>query len=174
MSPSKPASNAETAFLGLGSNLGDRAGTIRRALREIGRLPGTRLDAVSSLYETLPVGPPQPPYVNAVARVTTRLDPRELLAACLDVEARFGRVRAERWGPRTLDIDLLLFGEREIDEPGLAVPHPRMTGRAFVLVPLAELDPERLVAGRRAAEWAAAAGTLGVRRLATVGRAGSG
>ena len=106
----------------------------------------------SRVYETEPVGgPPQPGFLNAVAEVETRLEPRELLDACLAVEDALGRVRAERWGPRTIDIDVLLYGEEAVDEPGLEIPHPRIHERAFVLVPLLELCPDPLLAGGRSA-----------------------
>jgi 2-amino-4-hydroxy-6-hydroxymethyldihydropteridine diphosphokinase len=102
------------------------------------------------VYETEPIGPPQPAYLNAVIEVETELDARSLLEECLEVEASLGRVRDEPWGPRTIDIDLLAFGEEEIDEPGLVVPHPRAHERAFVLVPWLELESHpRLAGGRR-------------------------
>jgi 2-amino-4-hydroxy-6-hydroxymethyldihydropteridine diphosphokinase len=104
----------------------------------------------SRVYETEPVGgPPQPEYLNAVVEVETELSARALLAACGAVEDELGRVRAERWGPRTIDVDVLTFGEDEIDEPGLTVPHPRMHERAFVLVPLLELDADPPLPGGR-------------------------
>ena len=130
------------AYVGLGSNLGDRRAMLDGAVAELGNTPGVRVLRVSSFHETDPVGPPQPRYLNAVAEVETSLAPRALLDRLLAVETRFGRVRGERWGPRTIDLDLLLHGGRVIDEPRLAVPHPRMTERAFVLAPLCELVPE--------------------------------
>ncbi len=131
------------AYVGLGSNLGDRRATLEGAVAELGLTPGVRVLRVSSFHETDPVGgPPQPRYVNAVAEVETSLGPRALLDRLRAVEARFGRERGARWGPRTLDLDLLLHGEDVIDEPGLAVPHPRMAERAFVLAPLRELVPD--------------------------------
>ena len=112
-----------------------------------------RVVRASRVYETEPVGPPQPDYLNAVVEVETMLQPGSLLEACLGVEAAMGRVRAERWGPRIVDVDVLTFGDEQIDEPGLTVPHPRMAHRAFVVVPLLELDPHhRLPDGRRLAE----------------------
>ncbi len=132
-----------TAYVGLGSNLGERAENLRRAVAELGRRDGISVAAVSSFIETEPVGgPPQPPFINAAARLLTRLEPRALLEALLAVEDAFGRRREVRWGPRTLDLDLLLYGDRVIDEPGLTVPHPLMHERAFVLVPLGEIAPE--------------------------------
>ena len=132
------------AFLALGSNLGDREGTIRAALAELDAAPGVRVAAVSSLVETDPVGYlDQPRFLNGAAALDTELRPRELLDLLLETERRFGRVREglPAQGPRTLDLDLLLYGDLEIDEEGLQIPHPRLHERAFVLGPLAELDP---------------------------------
>ena len=136
-------------YLALGSNLGDRLANLRGAVERLkGR--GIRPVRSSRVFETEPVGPPQPAYLNVVIEVATKLDPRELLEGCLEVEASLGRVRDERWGPRTIDVDLLAHGDREIDEPGLVVPHPRAHERAFVLVPWLELEPSpRLAGGRR-------------------------
>jgi len=133
--------NEVRAFLGLGSNLGDREANLRRAIELLVAAGRIKVVRTSSLYETDPVGPPQPDYLNAVAEVTTTRTARELLDAALDVERELGRVRDERWGPRTVDVDVLLYGDEHIDEPGLTVPHPRMRQRAFVMVPLRELDP---------------------------------
>jgi len=167
MSPSKPAATAPAAFLGLGSNQGDRAAFLRDALARLDLVPGVRLVAVSSLYATAPVGPPdQPDFLNAAAGVRTILSPGELLAACLGIEAALGRVRTERWGPRTIDLDLLLYGEVRMAEPDLELPHPRLRERAFVLQPLAEIAGQLRLEGRTIAEWAAAAGETGVRRVA--------
>jgi 2-amino-4-hydroxy-6-hydroxymethyldihydropteridine diphosphokinase len=130
-----------TAFLGLGSNLGDRMANLRRAVDLLDATDGIDVVRTSAVYETDPVGPPQPDYLNAVVEARTTLTPRALLEAGLAVERALARVRDERWGPRTLDIDLLVYGDDQIDEPGLVVPHPRMRERAFVLVPLRELDP---------------------------------
>ena len=140
------------AFVGLGSNLGEREATLWKALEGLGATEGIEVVAVSSLRETDPVGMvDQPCFVNAAAALETSLRPRELLERLLDVERSLGRDRAveERWGPRTLDLDLLLYGGESIDEPGLEVPHPRLAERAFVLEPLLELDPDlRLPDGR--------------------------
>ena len=140
------------AFVGLGSNLGEREATLWKALEGLGATEGIQVLAVSSFRETDPVGGvDQPRFVNAVAGLETSLSPRELLERLLDVERSLGRDRAveERWGPRTLDLDLLLYGGEAIDEPGLEVPHPRLAERAFVLEPLLELDPDlRLPDGR--------------------------
>ncbi len=128
------------AFLGLGSNLGDRRANLRRA---IAALPD--LVAVSDLYETDPVGgPDQGAFLNCVVELDTDRSPRELLELCRSLEEAARRVRIERWGPRTLDVDVLLVGDLEVDEPDLVVPHPRMWERGFVLAPLADLAPELL------------------------------
>lgn len=141
-------------YLGLGANLGDRLGNLRRAVALLAAEPGIRLLRSSRVYETEPVGgPEQPPYLNAVVEIATELGPRELLAACARIEAELGRVRAERWGPRTIDVDVLTYGRETIREPDLVVPHPRMHERGFVLVPLAELDRDPpLPGGRRLPE----------------------
>jgi len=140
------------AFVGLGSNLGERETTLWKALEGLGATEGIEVVAVSSFRETDPVGVvDQPRFVNGAAALETSLRPRELLERLLDVERSLGRDRAveERWGPRTLDLDLLLYGGESIDEPGLEVPHPRLAERAFVLEPLLELDPDlRLPDGR--------------------------
>lgn len=133
------------AYLGLGSNLGDRLATLRRAADLLRGEGGIRVEASSRVWETEPIGPPQPRYLNAVLRLETDLEPLELLAACRRVEAALGRIRRERWGPRTIDVDVLLFDQRTVDEPDLTVPHPRMHERAFVLAPLLELDPEPMM-----------------------------
>jgi 2-amino-4-hydroxy-6-hydroxymethyldihydropteridine diphosphokinase len=132
-----------TAYVGLGSNLGDREELIRRAARLIG---ATRL---SSIVETEPWGyEDQPRFLNAVAQIETPLGARDLLDRLLEVERGLGRERVgPRWGPRTLDLDLLLYGNEEIDEPGLVVPHPRLAERLFVLEPLAELVPAQRIPG---------------------------
>ncbi len=138
-----------TAYVGLGANLGDRGATIEAALRLLGALPGTTVAAVSTLRETDPVGNvDQPRFLNGVAALETELEPRALLDALLRIEAELGRVRRERWGPRTIDLDLLVYGAEEIDEPGLTVPHPRLHERRFALEPLAELAPNLEVPGR--------------------------
>jgi len=137
------------AFVGLGANLGDREGTIAEAVRLLGERDGVRLLAVSTLRETDPVGVvDQPRFLNGAALLETELAPRELLDALLAVEHELGRVRDERWGPRTIDLDLLVYGEIELDEPGLTVPHPRLHERRFALEPLAELDPGLRIPGR--------------------------
>jgi 2-amino-4-hydroxy-6-hydroxymethyldihydropteridine diphosphokinase len=137
------------AYIGLGANLADREGTIEQAVGLLGAEPGIEVVSVSSLRETEPWGRvAQPAFVNGAVAVETRLEPRALLGVLLDVERRLGRVRDERWGPRTIDLDLLLYGDVVLDEPGLTVPHPRLHERAFALEPLQELDPELAVPGR--------------------------
>jgi 2-amino-4-hydroxy-6-hydroxymethyldihydropteridine diphosphokinase len=141
------------AYLGLGSNLGDRLEHLRRAVSLLTER-GVAVLRSSRVYETDPVGgPPQPDYLNAVVEVEAEGTARDLLRECRAVEDALGRERAERWGPRVIDVDVLTFGREAIDEPDLRVPHPRMHQRAFVLIPLLELDPDPpLPGGRRAAE----------------------
>ena len=130
------------AFVGLGSNLGEREALIRQALDELAALPDTTLIRVSSLYDTEPVGEiEQPRFLNAVAMLDTELTARQLLWNLQRIEARLGRTRTQRWGPRTMDLDLLLYGDLVIEEAELKLPHPELSRRAFVLVPLVELDP---------------------------------
>lgn len=131
----------ETAYLGLGSNLGDRLRSLQRAVDLLGAEAGVELTRCSRVWETDPVGgPPQPDFLNVVVRAEVVVSPHDLLAACQRVEAALGRVRDVRWGPRIVDIDVLLIDRREIDEPDLVVPHPRLHQRAFVLMPLLEID----------------------------------
>jgi 2-amino-4-hydroxy-6-hydroxymethyldihydropteridine diphosphokinase len=140
------------AFLGLGSNLGDRLSNLQQAVDLLEVTNGIRVVRSSRVYETDPVGPAQPDYLNAVIEVETSLSSRALLEAALAVEQQMGRVRTERWGPRVIDVDVLTFGDREVDEPGLQVPHPRMHERGFVLAPLLELEADPpLPGGRRVA-----------------------
>jgi 2-amino-4-hydroxy-6-hydroxymethyldihydropteridine diphosphokinase len=137
------------AYVGLGANLGPREETLRRALELLRRSPEVDVLAVSELRETEPVGViEQPRFLNGAAALQTSLSARELLDLLLEVERSLGRVRAERWGPRLIDLDLLLFGAETIDEPGLHVPHPHLHERRFALEPLAELDPELVIPGR--------------------------
>ena len=138
-----------TAFVGIGSNLGDREAHVRAALDRLGAEEGIEIVAVSRLRETEPVGPvEQGPFLNGAVEVETELPARELLSRLLDVEARLGRVRAERFGPRTIDLDLLVYGDEILDEPGLTLPHPRLHERRFALEPLAELAPGLVLPGR--------------------------
>ena len=138
-----------TAYIGIGSNLGERESTIRDALELLASDPELAVEAVSSIRETDPVGVvDQPRFLNAAIRLATDLAPHALLERLLAVETRLGRVRTgERYGPRTIDLDLLLYGDEIVDEPGLRVPHPRLAERRFVLEPLAELDPGLVVPG---------------------------
>jgi 2-amino-4-hydroxy-6-hydroxymethyldihydropteridine diphosphokinase len=139
------------AYVGLGSNLDDPAAQLRRAFDELAALDGVHGLRRSRLFRTPPWGRlDQPHFVNAVAELDTTLSPRPLLDRLQALEARFGRARRERWGPRVLDLDLLLHGDAVLDEDGLHVPHPRLHERAFVLVPLAELAPGLVVPGRGA------------------------
>ena len=142
------------AYVGLGANLGDRERTVREAVAALGAEEGIEVLAVSTLRETEPVGVgEQPPFLNGAAALDTTLEAPELLERLLAVEQRFGRVRVPgEHGPRTLDLDLLLYGDEQIDEPGLAVPHPRLHERRFVLEPLVELDPGLVVPGRGTVE----------------------
>jgi 2-amino-4-hydroxy-6-hydroxymethyldihydropteridine diphosphokinase len=139
------------AFIGLGSNLGDRESTLRAAVGRLKGLPGTEVRSVSTFRNTDPVGyVDQPRFLNGAVELETSLSPRMLLGALLELERAFGRDRSVSppRGPRTLDLDLLLYEDQTLDEPGLEVPHPRLHERVFVLQPLAELDPELEVPGR--------------------------
>ena len=155
---------APAVFVAIGSNLGDREGNLARGVRGLGAR-GLRVTARSSVYETDPVGgPAQGPYLNAVVEAQTRLGPEEVLSACLEVEREAGRERGVRNAARTLDLDLLLYGDAVVSTPALTVPHPRLHERAFVLVPLAEIAPgaRHPVLGLTAAEMAARCGATGV------------
>jgi 2-amino-4-hydroxy-6-hydroxymethyldihydropteridine diphosphokinase len=154
-------------YIGLGGNLGDPIATLRDALVRIAGLEDVELDAVSSAYESAPVGlSDQPPFVNAAARLFTDLPLRDLLAGLLAVEQELGRVRSVRYGPRTCDLDILLAGAEVADEPGLSVPHPRLVERRFALEPLVELDPAlRLPDGRSLSGLLEAVSDQAVRRL---------
>jgi 2-amino-4-hydroxy-6-hydroxymethyldihydropteridine diphosphokinase len=130
------------AYVGIGSNLGEREQHVRAALDALAALPDTTLTRASSFYDTEAVGgPDQPDFLNAVAELDTDLTPRQLFWNLMRIERQLGRVRTVRWGPRTIDLDLLLAGDWVISEPDLQVPHPELTRRSFVLVPLVELDP---------------------------------
>lgn len=157
-----------SAYLALGSNLGDRLGTLQRAVDLLGEREGIEVLRSSRVYETEPVGPPQPAYLNAVLEIATDLEPRGLLEASLEIEAALGRERSEPWGPRTLDIDVLTYDELEMHEPDLEIPHPRMHERGFVLVPLGELTADPMLpGGRRLKTLRLAPGAvLGVRAFA--------
>lgn len=132
-----------TAYLGFGSNLGDRLGFLQQARQLLDVLPGVGVVASSDHYRSIAVGGPagQPDFLNAVVAIRTNLQPKSLLQSCLDIERQLGRIRLERWGARTMDIDLLLFGSLQCDCAGLTLPHPRLHERPFVLFPLNELAP---------------------------------
>lgn len=154
------------AYLGLGGNVGDPAAAMASALRVLDANAAVSVVAVSSLYRTPPWGKTdQPDFMNAVAAVDTTLSPRALLDLCLETERALKRVRVERWGPRVIDMDILLFGSERINEEGLQVPHPRMGERAFVLAPLAEIAPDVIVDGEPAAGRLAGVDTAGIDRL---------
>lgn len=133
-----------TAYIALGANLGDARGTVRQAVQDLGTLPQTRLVRSSSLYRTAPIDSSGPDYINAVAEVATRLSPQALLSELQRLELAAGRERPYRNAPRTLDLDILLYDDITLDSPTLTIPHPRMAERAFVLLPLAEIAPERV------------------------------
>jgi 2-amino-4-hydroxy-6-hydroxymethyldihydropteridine diphosphokinase len=136
------APGSRRAYLGIGSNLGDRLASLQLAVDELAAAPDVAVVAVSPVYETAPVGgPAQPDFLNAVVAIDTTLTAHDLLALAHAIEAAAERVRTVRWGPRTLDVDILLVGDERVDDPDLVVPHPRMAERAFVVVPLADLDP---------------------------------
>ncbi len=148
-----------TAYVGIGANQGDPRRQCHQAVDSLAQADGVALRAVSRWRETAPVGPvPQANFVNGVVALHVTCTARQLLGVCLGIEQQMGRVRSERWGPRCIDLDLLLFGEQVIDEPGLCVPHPEMTARAFVMEPLAELAPEQChpLTGQTFADLAAA------------------
>ena len=132
------------SFIGIGSNVGGRAEFVRSAVENLNSAEGVEVTATSSLYETSPIGgPPQRSYINMVVRIRTSLDHRELLELCQGIEQKLGREESDiRWGPRVVDLDILTFDNTKISEPDLEIPHPRMTQRRFVLVPLLEVDPE--------------------------------
>jgi 2-amino-4-hydroxy-6-hydroxymethyldihydropteridine diphosphokinase len=142
------------AYVGLGANLGDREASLRAALERLGETPGIKVIAVSSFRETEPVGYlDQPRFLNGAVALETELPPRALLEALLAVERSLGRTRdGPRFGPRTIDLDLLAYGEEAVDEPGLRVPHPRLGERAFALEPLVELEPALVLPGLGALE----------------------
>jgi 2-amino-4-hydroxy-6-hydroxymethyldihydropteridine diphosphokinase len=167
-SPASLPSFRSTVFVALGSNLDDPSWQVQSAFREIDDIPDASLVKVSSLYQTAPVGiADQPMFINAVAQIETTLSPHDFLRHLEGIEASHGRQRGERDGPRTLDLDILLFNDWQIDDEHLTTPHPRMHQRAFVLVPLAEIAPEALVPGHGTArELLARIGSAGVRLLA--------
>jgi 2-amino-4-hydroxy-6-hydroxymethyldihydropteridine diphosphokinase len=165
-----------TAYIGLGANLDDPAAQVIQAMDELARLPESRLTARSSLYVSAPVGyEAQPDFINAAAALQTRLSPRALLSALLEIEHHHGRNRSFRNAPRTLDLDLLLYGQAHFHEEGLTLPHPRMHERAFVLLPLLEIAPALSIPGHGlAAMMLALCASQAVRRRAPAPRLASG
>lgn len=168
MTPDSSRSSGIAAFIALGSNMEDPEQQITRGLAEIGALPNTRLACFSSLYRSAAVGyREQPDFLNAVAAVATSLEPRVLLDHLLAIERAHGRVREFANAPRTLDLDLLLYGQLAICESGLVIPHPRMHERAFVIVPLVEIAPDATIPGRgRASDLVQHVNVASVARLA--------
>lgn len=167
--PPAPMAAWQPAYIGLGSNLDGPEERVTAAMAALAALPQTRLVTRSSLWRTPPVGPvAQPPFINAVAGLLTQLAPTALLEHLIGIERAAGRQREQRWGPRTLDLDLLVHGDVQLDVPGLHLPHPEMHQRAFVLYPLAELAPDLWVPGRgRVAALRAGADSTGLERLDT-------
>lgn len=154
------------AFLSLGGNIGEPVTAMAAALKMLDADAKTTVAAVSSLYRTPPWGKTdQPDFINAAAALDTTLTPRELIELCLASERALKRERRERWGPRIIDIDILTFGDLQVDEPGLQIPHPRMLQRAFVLVPLTEIAPDLIVSGKPALEWLRTIDAAGIERL---------
>jgi 2-amino-4-hydroxy-6-hydroxymethyldihydropteridine diphosphokinase len=155
------------AYIALGANLADPERQVIDAFKELAALPRTALLAKSALYRTAAVGgPQQPDYINACAAIETALDPAQLLTSLFSIEKKHGRVRSVANAPRTLDLDLLLYADRIIDQPGLVVPHPRLHERAFVLIPLAEIAPQMMVPGHgKVADLAALHPPSGVTKL---------
>ncbi|MDJ0703270.1 MAG: 2-amino-4-hydroxy-6-hydroxymethyldihydropteridine diphosphokinase [Leptolyngbyaceae cyanobacterium MO_188.B28] len=153
--------------IALGSNLGDSLAILEGALVSLNQVPGGSLQARAHIYLTAPIGPPQPDYLNCCALFKTILSPEEVLRILLKIEAEFGRVRRERWGPRLLDLDLLLFDNLVLETPTLQLPHPRMHERAFVLAPLAEIAPDWIepISGKSIAQLLQAVDCSGVQKL---------
>lgn len=142
-------------YIGIGSNMGDSKATINEAINIIQSTAGINLLSVAPYYRTAPVGyADQDYFINTVAEINTTLNPRQLLHRLQEIENQKGRVRVIHWGPRTLDLDILLYGEQVISDPDLEVPHPRMHQRAFVMVPLADLNPNMVIHGKKASELA--------------------
>ncbi|MDJ0919562.1 MAG: 2-amino-4-hydroxy-6-hydroxymethyldihydropteridine diphosphokinase [Henriciella sp.] len=154
------------AAIGLGSNLGDRKAQLQTALRRLDANPHIRVGQVSAMYETAPWGETdQPAFLNACVLLQTSLSPEDLLAACLGIEAAMGRLREKRWGPRLIDLDVLFYGDVEMESDTLTLPHPEIQNRAFVLAPLAELAPDVLLHGRTVLEHLQAIDTTGIAQL---------
>lgn len=161
-----PEASPVTAYVALGSNLGDRRAHLKSAFAALAALPGTRLLARSAIFETPPFGPAgQQNYYNAAAALSTTLAPRSLLDALFAIEQARGRVRRERWGPRTLDLDLLLHGDASMNDERITLPHPSMLERAFVLAPLCEIASGLVLNGRTLAQHLAGLDQTGIRRI---------
>lgn len=166
MSRLRLSSRAEEVLIGLGGNIGEPLEAMRTALKALDADPDCRVERVSSVWKTPPWGvTDQPDFLNACAAVSTTLEPRTFLDLCLSIEKDLKRIRDQRWGPRSIDIDVLFFGDRMISEEGLAIPHPRIADRAFVLVPLAEIAPDAKIAGTSVVLLAAKADASGMIRL---------
>lgn len=167
--PPPPPAEPVTAYLALGSNIGDKNRHLSAAASAIEGLPGTRIVARSAIYRTPPWGKvDQDWFANAVVAIETRLDPEALLQTCLAIEIAHGRIRRERWGPRVIDIDILFHGEARLKTGKLTLPHPLMHERPFVLLPLQEIAPEIVIAGRPIAEVIAGLDTAGLQPVATL------
>lgn len=163
-----PGRSEVRAFLGLGGNLGDPVQAMGAALRAIDADADTRIVSVSSVYRTPPWGKiDQPDFLNCAAEIATTRGPHSLLELCLSTEQALKRVRRERWGPRIVDLDVLVYGDAAISEPGLAIPHPRMLDRAFVMVPLTEIAPDFVLAGANVESHAATLDHTGIVKLDT-------
>ncbi|MDJ0553081.1 MAG: 2-amino-4-hydroxy-6-hydroxymethyldihydropteridine diphosphokinase [Microcoleaceae cyanobacterium MO_207.B10] len=153
--------------IALGSNMGDSLTILKNAIQTVSNTPGITLETYSSWYRTKPIGPEQPDYLNGCALLKVELTPHKLLEILLDIEQQFKRVRIEHWGPRTLDLDLILYDDLILDSPNLQIPHPRMRERAFVLVPLAEIAPDWIdpVSGKAIAQLLEKVECSGVSKL---------
>ncbi|MDJ0695738.1 2-amino-4-hydroxy-6-hydroxymethyldihydropteridine diphosphokinase [Mastigocoleus sp. MO_188.B34] len=160
-------SSASKVAIALGSNLGDSIAILEAAIKALERMPGIEIIIVSSWYQTKAIGPPQPNYINGCVSVRTEQKPHSLLQILLGIEKKFGRIRREKWGPRTLDLDLLLYDDLILETPTLQIPHPRIRERAFVLAPLAEIEPSWIepVSGKSIKELLKAVDCTGVNLL---------